>query len=62
MVTMLRNFVKFYNNVEKSKESTLATVIKNLIYVQANTMNISTKFQLHPFYGFWEEDFCIYLF
>ena len=25
-------------------------------------MNISSKFQLHPSYGFWEEDFCIYLF
>ena len=29
---------------------------KNVIFVEANVMNISAKFQLYPFYGFWEED------
>ena len=31
--------------------------IKKKIYVEANVMNIYTKFQLHPPYSFWEEDF-----
>ena len=35
-----------------SNESTLATTIKNTIYVEANVMNIYAKFQLHPPYGF----------
>ena len=35
-----------------SNESTLATTIKNIIYVEANVMNIYAKFQLHPPYGF----------
>ena len=34
--------------------------IKNIIYVEANVMNIYAKFQLHPPYGFWEEDFLIF--
>ena len=29
-----------------------ATAIKNNIYVEANAMNISAKFQLHPPYSF----------
>ena len=33
---------------------------KNIIYVEANVMNIYAKFQLHPPYGFWEEDFWIF--
>ena len=33
---------------------------KNKIYVEANVMNIYAKFQLHPPYGFWEEDFWIF--
>ena len=33
-----------------------------MIYVEANVMNIYAKFQLHPPYGFWEEDFLIYFF
>ena len=45
-----------------STESTLATAIKNIIYVEANVMNIYAKFQLHPPYGFWEEDFWIVFF
>ena len=32
---------------------------KNIIYVEANVMNIYAKFQLHCPYGFWEEDFLI---
>ena len=31
-----------------SNQSTWATIIKNLIYVEANVMNIYAKFQLHP--------------
>ena len=34
----------------------------NKIYVAANVMNIYAKFQLHPPYGFWEEDFWIFFF
>ena len=33
---------------------------KNTIYVEANNTNIYAKFQLHPPYGFWEEDFWIF--
>ena len=42
-----------------SKESTWATAIKNKIFVEANVMNISEKFQLHPPYCFWGDDFLI---
>ena len=31
-----------------SNESTSATTIKNINYVEANVMNIYAKFQLHP--------------
>ena len=34
---------------------------KNVIYVEANVMNIYAKFQLHPPYGF-REDFLIFFF
>ena len=33
---------------------------KNTIYVEANNTNIYAKFQLHPPYGFWKEDFLIF--
>ena len=36
----------------QSNESTWATTIKTIIYVEANVMNIYAKFQLHPPYGF----------
>ena len=35
-----------------SNKGTWATTIKNILYVEANVMNIYTKFQLHPPYGF----------
>ena len=35
-----------------SNESTWAMTIKNIIYVEANFMNMYAKFQLHPPYGF----------
>ena len=35
-----------------SNESTLATTIKNIHYVEANVMNIYSKCQLHSPYGF----------
>ena len=31
--------------------------IKNRNFVEANVMNISAQFQLHPPYGFWGDDF-----
>ena len=31
-----------------SDESTRATAIKNIVFVEADVMNIFTKFQLHP--------------
>ena len=31
--------------------------IKNAIFVEANAINISVKFQLYPTYGFWGDDF-----
>ena len=34
---------------------------KNTIYVEANIINIYAKFQLHPPYGVWEEDFWMFL-
>ena len=40
-----------------SNESTWAMTIKNTIFVAANVINMYVKFQLHPPYGFWEEDF-----
>ena len=43
-----------------SDESTWATAIKKHNFVEANVMNISTKFQLYPPYGFWGEDFLIF--
>ena len=30
---------------------------KNIIYIETNVMNVYAKFQLHPPYGFWWEDF-----
>ena len=30
---------------------------KNIIYAEANVMNIYAKFQLHPPYGFWKKIF-----
>ena len=40
-----------------SNESRWATEMKNIVFVEANVMNIPTKFQFHPPYGFWGEDF-----
>ena len=34
--------------------------IKNILFIEANVMNISAKFQLHPPYGFWGDDFLIF--
>ena len=34
--------------------------VKNTTYVEANVMNMYAKFQLHPPYGFWAEDFLIF--
>ena len=40
-----------------SNETTWATTIKNIIYVETNVMNVYAKFQLHPSYDFLGEDF-----
>ena len=41
-----------------SNETTWATTIKKH-NVETNVMNMYAKFQLHPHYGFWGEDFWI---
>ena len=43
-----------------SNENTWAMTIKNKIYVEANVINMYAKFQPHPPYGFWGEDFWIF--
>ena len=43
-----------------SNESTWATTIKDIIYLEANVMNMYAKFQLRPLYDFWGEDFWIF--
>ena len=43
-----------------SNESTLATIIKNIIYVEANVMNIYAKFQLHPLFTASEEKISLF--
>ena len=54
----------YYKSMEtlscQSNESTWATTIKDIFYVEANVMNKYAKFQLHPPYGFWGEDFWIF--
>ena len=35
---------------------------KNIIYVEAIVMNMYAKFQFHPSYDFWGEDFWIFFF
>ena len=45
----------------QSNESTWAMTIKNILYVETNVMNMYAKFQFHSSYGFWGEDFWIYI-
>ena len=40
-----------------SNQSVYAAAVKNNNFLEANAMNISAKFQLHPPYSFWEVDF-----
>ena len=40
-----------------SKQNSYPTAIKNTTFVEANVLSMYAKFQLHPPYGFWEEDF-----
>ena len=44
-----------------SNQSAWASAIKNNSFVEANVMNMSAKFQLHPPYDFWGEDFWIFV-
>ena len=32
---------------------------KNIVYAETNVINMYAKFQVHPPYGFWGEDFLI---
>ena len=43
-----------------SNESTWATAIKNIKFVEANVINISAKFQQYPLFGFWENNVLIF--
>ena len=45
-----------------SNDTVCATAIKNTIYVEDNNTNIYAKFQLHPPYDFWEEEFWLIFF
>ena len=40
-----------------SNQSSYPTGIKNTSFVEANVLSMYVKFQLHPPYGFREEDF-----
>ena len=40
-----------------SNQSSYPTGIKNITFVEGNVLNKCAKFQLHPPYGFREEDF-----
>ena len=40
-----------------SNKSSYPTGIKNTTFVEANVLSMYAKFQLHPPYGFGEEDF-----
>ena len=59
-------FVVFFFLMEilscHNNESTWAKSIINTSFVEAHIMNVSTKFQLHPLYGFKGEDFWIFFF
>ena len=56
--------VSHYKSMETlscySNESILATAIKKHNFYRANVINLSAKFQLHPPYGFWGDDFLIF--
>ena len=41
----------------QSNQSTWAMAIKNNIFIEANIINNSAKFQLYPPYSFWGVDF-----
>ena len=40
-----------------SNNSTGTTAIRNIIFVEANAINISAKFQLYSLYGFRGDEF-----
>ena len=51
----------YYKSMENlschSNQSAWVTAIRNNVFVEANVMNMYAKFQLHPLYEFWGEDF-----
>ena len=44
-----------------SNQSSYLTGIKNTTFEEANVLSMYAKFQLHPTYDFWEEDFLTFL-
>ena len=40
-----------------SNQSSYPTKIKNITFVEGNFLSKYAKFQLHPLYGSWKEDF-----
>ena len=40
-----------------SNQSSYLTRIKNINFVEGNVLCKNAKFQLHPPYGFWEEEY-----
>ena len=47
-----RGLLKKHFNKTFVKISAVTQTIQNIVYVEANVMNICAKFQLHPPYGF----------
>ena len=56
IVNFLFSYYKSMGTIScHSNQSSYLTGIKNTTFVEANVLSI--QFQLHPPYGFWEEDF-----
>ena len=52
--------MKFLSCHSVSDKRTLVMAMLNIVFVQANIMNISVKYQLHRLYDFWRDDFWIF--
>ena len=50
-------FMSYANNKGAANEYGDVSVVamKNAIFVEANAINISARFQLYPPYGFWDD-------
>ena len=40
-----------------NNQSSYPSGIENTTFIEANVLSMYAKFQFHPPYGFWEEDF-----